>query len=215
MYGTAGAVAGMYALSKYLLGPMHKELSASRHDFFTHSSSKLNEFNEKLSRIVSTPSKKTTGKDKSQEVEENIMDSDEDEDPTELFHRDIGVQTSPPLSRQHSTWSLADSHSSSPDALSAQASRLASLSNSIREITQSRTASGGKEKDILDQLDSFSAYLNELTYSSPYYSYKNSVPTWNNIASTSANDEFDRFRQEIRSMKGVMLSTRNFPRGGA
>ena len=213
LYGTAAAVGGMYALSKYLLTPMHEELSASRHDFFAHSSAKVTDFTDKLSKMVSSPPKKSGGKEVAQKAEE--IESDEDEDPTELFHRDIGVQTSPILSRQHSSSSLADSQSASTDTLSAQTSRLASLSNKVRELSQSRTASGSKENDISDQLDSFSTYLNELMYSNPYYSYKNSMPSWNNMASTPATDEFDHFRQEIRSMKGVMLSARNFPRGGA
>ncbi|KAF2668316.1 hypothetical protein BT63DRAFT_425639 [Microthyrium microscopicum] len=213
MYGTVGAIAGMYGLSKYYLQPMHQELSEARHEFFGHASSKLDDLTEKLSKVTTLPPKNKPHDDKDANGSDNESDGS-DGDPTELFHRDIGVQTSPSLSRPQSSWSIADSQEgTAPDPLSLQTSRIASLASQIRNLEQSRTASGGKEKDISDQLGTFSTYLNELMYSSPYYSYKNTVPTWNNTSSTPS-DEFDRLRQEIRSMKGVMLSARNFPRRG-
>ena len=166
--------------------------------------------------MVSTvPASKTAEKDYKAEDADDASESSEDSDPTELFHRDIGIQTSPLLSRQGSSSSLAESHQAASDPLTAQTQRVSSLMSQIQDLTQSRSTSGTKEKDISDQLNSFSSYLNELLYVSPYYSYKSTVPSWSNVANTPANDEFEKFRQEIRTMKGVMLSARNFPRGGA
>jgi uncharacterized phage infection (PIP) family protein YhgE len=213
MYATVGTVAGMYALSRFILGPMHEELGNSRHDFFSHTSEKLGSLSEKLSKLVSSVPAAKSGATEKAGYADNASETSVDSDPTELFHRDIGVQTSPPQSRRHSL-SNADSKETTTDALSKQTSRLASLSSQIRQLETSRNAIGGNEKEINDQLDSFSTYLNELMYSSPYYSYKNYTPSWSSSTAPATNDEFDKFRQEVRSMKGLMLSARNFPRGG-
>jgi hypothetical protein len=211
MYATVGSVAAMYGLSKYVLGPMHEELGTARHDFFSHTSEKLGDLSGRLTKLVSTTPAAKSSLEKGV-LADNASDTSGDSDPTELFHRDIGVQTSPPQSRRNSI-SKEDSKEKPTDPLSKQTSRLASISSQVRELERSRTATGGKEKEINDQVDSFTSYLNELMYSSPYYSYK--TPSWTSQpASSGANDEFDKFRQEVRSMKGLMLSARNFPRGG-
>ena len=206
MYGTAGAAATMYALSKYVLGPMHEALSEARHDLFGHSAAKVADLNTRLLGVVTTvPALK--GK-KVVDNTDNVSVSSEESDPTELFHRDIGVQTSPPQSRRGSL-SSSDSLSSPADVLATQENRLKALSMHVRDLEQSRASIGSKEQDVNAQLTSFSQYLNEMMYTSPYYGYKASAPAW---STTGVQDEFDKFKAEIRSVKGVMLSTRNFPR---
>lgn len=212
MYATAGSFAAMYGLSKYVLGPMHEELSNNRHDFFSHTSERLGSLDQKLSKMVSTqPTSKSAGKGG---FNDDASDTSGDSDPTELFHRDIGVQTSAPQSRRNSI-SKDENKEAQMDTLTKQTSRLAAMNFQLRELERTRAATSAKDIEIKDQLESFSTYLNELMYSSPYHSFKSYTPSWSSGSAASAsNDEFDKFRQEVRSMKGQMLSARNFPRGG-
>jgi hypothetical protein len=206
----------MYGLSKYVLDPMHDQLSEARHDFFTHAGTKVDELNGRLSKVVTVPPAKSSTKTKETEVADNASVTSEASDPTELFHRDIGVQTSPPLSRNQSSWSLSESDpTNSSEALARQESRLGSITSTLRDIRFTVDYTSNKEKDVSAQVDAFTKYLNELMDSSPYYKYQSNFPTWNNKDSTTTTtDEFEKFKTEIRSMKGAMLSTRNFPRGG-
>jgi hypothetical protein len=208
LYGTVGAAASMYALSKYVLAPMHEALSESRHDLFVHASSKIEDLNTRLGGMITKiPASKTN--DKLPADADNLSVSSDDSDPTELFHRDIGVQTSPQQSRRGSQSSAADSLDTPADPITTHENRLKSLSMHIRDLKQSRAINTGTEQDVRAELTSFSAYLNDLLYPSPYYGYRGSTPSWSR---TTPQDEFDRFKAEIRSTKGALLSTRNFPK---
>jgi hypothetical protein len=205
----------MYGLSKYVLSPMHDTLTEARHDFFTHASTKVDEMNDHISKFVTIPTGNAPSKKKDTETDDNVSVTSEASDPTELFHRDIGVQTSPSLSRNQSTWSLSDADPSISDVLTHQEARIASITTVLRDLQFSRDSSGNKEKDVSVQIDTFTKYLSDLMYSTPYYKYQSNFPTWNSAANTNAsNDEVDKFKNEIRGMKGALLSTRNFPRGG-
>lgn len=192
---------------------MHEELSAARHDFFSHAGGKVDEFNNRMSKVVTLPPSKQAKEKDSDSADDMSVVSDAS-DPTELFHRDIGVQTSPSLSRNQSSTSLQDLDPKATTPMVHQEARLSSITSSIRDLRFSRDMSGNKEKDVGAQLDAFSKYLNDLTFASPYHKYQSNFPTWNNSNSTSTDDDMDKFKNEIRGMKGAMLSTRNFPRSG-
>jgi hypothetical protein len=214
MYAAAGTFAGIYGLSKYLLNPMHESLSEARHEFFTHTGSKLDELNGRLSKVVTIPPEKTLAKGKEATVADDVSDISEASDPTELFHRDIGVQTSPSLSRKGSSASLSDTDvSNAKNALAKQESKLASITKSLTILRMLHESIVFEEQDASTQIDTFTKYLNDLMYSSPYQQYQGTFPTWGNT--NASDDELDKFKNEIRSMKGAMLSTRNFPRGGS
>lgn len=204
IYGTASAAAGMYALSKYMLAPMHQELTDSRHDFFSHTSEQLSDLTSRLRRVVSA----APLKERDSEPRDDASVSSDDSDPTELFHRDIATQTTPSLSRSPSIHSVSDLPVSTVDL---HANRLSNMASQIRSLDSSRTDT--EPDEMQEQLSALSSYLNEMMYASPYYGFKNSAPpTWQPPGTPTKMDEFDRFKAEIRSMKGVMLSTRNFPR---
>jgi hypothetical protein len=203
----------MYGLSKYYLNPMHEELSAARHDFFSHAGGKVDELNSKISTFVTVPPSPQV-KDKGNDNADNVSVASDASDPTELFHRDIGVQTSPSLSRNQSSASLNDLDAKAINPMAHQEARISSITASIRDLRFSMDMSGNKEKDVSAQLDAFSKYLNDLMFASPYHKYQSNFPTWNNSNTPSTDDDMDKFKNEIRSMKGAMLSTRNFPRSG-
>jgi hypothetical protein len=215
MYVATGAAAGIYGLSKFVLEPMHKQLSEARHEFFSHSVEKIGDMNGRITKLA--PNAKSTTK--AADIPDDKSEASVDSDPTELFHRDIGVQTDDTLTHHASSWSLpgSDAVESSTDPITSQQNRLTSLTTKIRDLQESGNISNGREKEVKDQLDTFVTYLNDIMYASPYYSWKNHVPSWsstNNAATAASQDEFDKFKAEIKSIKGAMLSSRNFPRGG-
>jgi hypothetical protein len=216
IYATVGAVTGMYALSKYYLSPMHEELSAARHDFFGHTQEKMDDLNGRLAKLTTVPLATKSIYVKDDDKSDAGSESDAS-DPTELFHRDIGVQTSPPISRNQSSWSLEEmDHSSSTALLASQEAKIASITSSLRDLKFSNDIAANEERKLAAEIDAFDKYLNELSLSSPYYKYQSAFPTWGSQQPTppSAQDEIEKFKSEIRSMKGALLSTRNFPRTG-
>jgi hypothetical protein len=210
LYVTAGTIASLYGLSKYVVDPMHKELSQARHEFFTHSNEKLQDFNARASKLTSG---KSSTKEKTIDVPDNTSESSEDSDPTELFHRDVGVQTTPDLERNNS-WSIQESELPTSDTITLQETRLNSLARRVRDMDVFAKGDDVRDSQEHHHLEAFSSYLNELLYTSPYYSWKNNVPSWSSATTTGAStDEFDKFKAEVKSIKGAMLSSRNFPRG--
>lgn len=111
-YLASGLAAVIYGASTFLVKPMSASLTESRHDFATHSNSKIDELNDRLSKLVS----------KIPEARKQATDSDSDDvesitsDPTELFHRDMGTQTSPPLSPRPSSPASATTTKSKVEA---------------------------------------------------------------------------------------------------
>jgi hypothetical protein len=228
VYAVAGAVAGMYGLSKYVLDPMHDSLTEARRELLAHAATHLDEFNARLKKLApaGSPGARAAGKgvDESEDGESADGESEEEDgEPTELFHRDVGVQTSPPPSRNHSAWSLSDAATdaqqpSSPagaDALSQQESRLKSLATHVRDLEQSAAASSARQKQLADQIAALDEFLAAIALPAAHARYK--MPqhaTWSSLANRPpVGDELDRFRAEVSRTKGLMLSTRNFPRG--
>jgi hypothetical protein len=216
-YVTAGLYATIYGLSKYIIAPMEASLTQSRHELLAHTSEQLEDLNSKMTTMVSTvPQSKSVILKSENEHADNASDTTSDSDPTELFHRDFGTQTSPALSRRAS--SSEDSSPDTPtDITTGHESRLKIMASHLKELETSGTGNIQKEDDIAKQLSALTSYLNEMTFSSPYYRYGSSSYSWStpSAGATGAakDDEIEKLKTEIRSVKGVLLSTRNFPRG--
>jgi hypothetical protein len=115
-----------------------------------------------------------------------MKEDESDGDPTELFHRDIGIQTSPPESR---------STSPTPD----QASQLATITTHFKELEEE------DDLELSTTINVLKEYLDSLAYVAPVYNYSYNAPK-------DENDEISRLKTEIRALKGAMLSTRSFPK---
>ncbi|KAG9563739.1 hypothetical protein KCU97_g17158, partial [Aureobasidium melanogenum] len=132
----AGALtASAYALSKYIIAPMADNLNEARHDLFEHTGNHVTGFNDKLTKLVSTvPSSAKS----LPPTPADFADFDTDSitsDPTELFHRDVGTQTSPSLSRRTSLSS--DTEVVKPDTVPLkQANRLDMLKSHLSELLE-------------------------------------------------------------------------------
>ncbi|ELQ43926.1 peroxin 14/17, partial [Pyricularia oryzae Y34] len=139
---TASAFAGLATLiigtSKYVLSPMVESLTDARIDLHRSASDGLSRTIEKLEGIVSEvpplPSASTQDKTggAARKQDDNDAASSDGGDPTELFHRDVGVQTSPPQ-----TPFAATASTQKPSAIESQATRLAKLTASVREMSVS------------------------------------------------------------------------------
>ncbi|MCJ1388449.1 hypothetical protein MMC18_001296 [Xylographa bjoerkii] len=209
VYISSVAATAVYGTSKYLLNPMLDSLNGARHSLFEATSASLDTLNQKLESVVSTiPS--SASKPKHGELgfggdlDDDDLESDVS-DPTELFHRDTGTQTSPPVSHSSSSASLAYADPTSIAPLSVQTTRLKTLNTNLSSILSSSTSVVDEDKLTLFGIGDLREYLLEITYG------RGSGSSRGNINKTNADDEFSRVKAEIRGVKGVLLSAKSFP----
>ena len=217
-YFASGLAATMWGLSKYIVEPMQAHLAESRHEFLEHASSQLTNLNTKLTSVVSTvPSSRLSTSNKADQAADNASEKSEDSDPTELFHHDIGTQTSPTLLSRRESVASSSSDQSSTDPPAQQEDRLRNISSNLKDLQSSSRRSTETEAQINTQLAELNSYLSDMRYSSQYASASKYTGAWAGLgggASTDTNDEIDNFMKDIKAVKGVLLSTRSFPRAG-
>jgi hypothetical protein len=208
-YVTGGLMASIYGLSKFIIAPMTQNLAEKRRDFASHTQAQLSELNERLGKAVSVDpaSKIKVVADAADDI------SEADSDPTELYHRDYGTQTTPTLSRRSSTASPStDPH----PTVTAHENRLKIIKSHIQEIETNRTTSSTSRDSLKTKVSDLSTYLSEMSYQSQYHSNMGfyggsySLPG----AKDAKNDQIEVLKNDIRAVKGVFLSARNFPAGG-
>lgn len=212
-YALAGVSALTWGASKHIIDPMLQTLTEARHDLADSTLEDLEKLNEKLEGLVShVPYIASSAVKRSHEKEEDLESVDSD--PTELFHRDIATQTTPNLSRSSSNLSLSR-HTLDPTI--AQSERLSGLSYSLRSLVQSLDHTNDNEKPLQDTVKDFQQKIDYMD--SSYSLLKNDFYSSTSIYSSASNEakkttrenEAQKFKQEIRSLKGAFLSSRNFP----
>lgn len=211
----AGALtASAYALSKYIIAPMADNLNEARHDLFEHTGHHVTTFNDKLSQLVSTvPSSAKL----LPPTPADLADFDTDSitsDPTELFHRDVGTQTSPSLSRRTSLSS--ESEIVQPDTVPLkQATRLGIIKSHLSELLEGAENNGTSNQTLQTSISETRHYLDGLYYTPPSYSWNadNSLNT-TNASKDKQSDAAVTLKAEIRGVKGVLLSAKRFPSVG-
>ena len=138
-------------------------------------------------------------------------DVESDEDPTEMFHRDIGVQTSLPTSPSQSRPASPGPASTQLDD---QAARLTSLNNSISGLVEDSAVEGHEMSDLSTTINILREYLDGMAYVTPSYGYGSSYGGLGGSSSNDLDDEIGKVKASIRGVKGVLLSARTFPGGG-
>lgn len=211
----AGAVtASAYALSKYIIAPMADNLNHARHDMFEHTTQHVTGFNDKLSKLVSTvPLTVKPSTSSPAEFADFDMDS-VTSDPTELFHRDVGTQTSPSLSRRTSLSS--DAEIAKPDSVPLkQATRLEIMKSHLSELLEGTESNGTNNQTLQASISETRSYLDGLYYTPPSYSWNadNSLNA-SNSSKDKQPDAAVALKAEIRGVKGVLLSAKRFPSVG-
>lgn len=215
-YAFAGISTLTYGASKFIVQPMLDSLTSAREELASTALQDLEKLNAKLESTVSHVPYVASSQAKN---EGQYRDEDEgsvDSDPTELFHRDIGIQTSPPRSRSSS---VSASDLKSKDPATRHASSLSSLLSNLKSFNPSEECDPSQTTDKLkDTVFSFQTYLNTLQFSgSSYRTDYNSIytstsaPDNKKLKSPNDTDEATKLKAEIRALKGVFLSSRNFP----
>ncbi|MCJ1243987.1 hypothetical protein MMC30_001184 [Trapelia coarctata] len=211
LYLSSATAATIYGTSQYLLKPMLESLTVARHTFFETASSNLDILNKKLESVVSLVPH-STGQAGSGKHDEDCYDDDnesETSDPTELFHRDTGTQTSPPFSPSSSSSSVnyLDPLASTPVSLAT--SRLKYLRSDLSSILSSTRSVIDEEDVVRLGLNDLRDYLHDIRYG------RNRTALRGEMNKSSQDQEINNVKAEIRSVKGVLLSARSFPGAGA
>lgn len=200
-------MASMYGLSKYIIAPMTHGLAESRRDFASHTNEQLKELNERLRKSVSVdPASKVKP---IEDGADNV--SEADSDPTELYHRDYGTQTTPNLSRRPST--STDPH----PTVTAQENRLKIIKSHLQELESHRAGQGTSRDRLRTKISDLTTYLTDMDYQNQYYPAMGrygATFNWTGSSQESKNDQIEVLKGDIRAVKGVFLSARNFPTGG-
>lgn len=222
----------LYGGARYIINPMVNNLNDARSEYYQHVGEKLGEFVERLEGVVSeVPYKDKDGKVillKSRGGEDNQRDEDAEStvsDPTELFHRDFGTQTTPPSSSTPPS-SLLESGTRSPTAattenesiIDRQASRLKAIRAHVADlndmyarrsaVTAELSASVRAIRDDVDNLALPPA--GAFAYSTSDY-LGGGGGGGSTRGPNGSDEEFRRTKDAIRSVKGMFLSTRSFP----
>lgn len=221
----AGASTLVYGATRHLVSPMVDSLTEARIDFHHTTNASLARLVNRLEGAVSELPEgyyhiAKAGEDSRRVAGEKYADDDASdntsyEDPSELFHRDVGVQTSPPPSSPGfppAGSSLAISSTNQPDPTEHQLDRLNRLSLHARALATDIVRQTEDLAETKNVLDSFGSDLHTLTYPPDSFGTGSSY-----LYGTSSNkgpeDEMQRVKTSIRSVKGVLLSTRSFPAG--
>ena len=183
---------------------MAVEMTSARHELFETAQKGVGGLNERLEKNVSIlPATQRFG----------IGDGDESfvSDPEELFHRDVGVQTSPGFEVTDDSMENA----STKDATDKHASKLQELKQHVETLSESGKEALEEEKATRSTVGDLQAYLEELAYGGrkSAFSWENDYGSGNpgGRGNSGKLDEIAKFKAEIRSVKGALLSARNFP----
>ncbi|CAK7272202.1 hypothetical protein SEPCBS57363_005012 [Sporothrix epigloea] len=261
LYSSAAVSSLLYATARLVLAPMVDTLTESRGELHDTAASNLSRLLDKLEKTVSKVPEAAkagpggaaarsllAGMSASVEVDDDshsTTDStDSYADPTEVFHRDIGIQTSLPPSPaiapnitmdstvpllSTSLASAAASSTEKPSQSSFQAERLSSLVDSARGLSQGCLDLGDLLSDIQTTVNVFREDVEKLSHPPAYahggglgsgmYGYGSSVsmpgsnkyPGYVTTTRNEPNDEIRKAKENIRRVKGALLTTRTFP----
>jgi hypothetical protein len=190
LYLFGGLSALIYGTDNYLVTPMVASLTAARHSLAESASANLARLITKLESLVSVPLPE----------KKPPVDIDSDDDPSELFHRDIGIQTSAPPSPRPA--------SPSANPIEHQAAGVKSLMQHVSDMSEESVLHGIMNENLSKDIADLRAYCEDLAYVPPSFGY--GVGGYGAVQ-TGKEDEIARVKASIRGVKGVLLSTRSFP----
>ncbi|KAI0412543.1 peroxisomal membrane anchor protein conserved region-domain-containing protein [Xylaria grammica] len=200
---SGGVWALLYGISGLVVKPMADNLNEARSEYYHHVNGRLSQLVEKLEGIVSEVPYKNGKLLKSQNQGRAIDDNESvTSDPTELFHRDVGTQTSPPPSIVG-----ANPGNKSEKPVDVQTDKLSTISTSLRELTLMHTQRAESNADLRSAIGEIRDQMDKLAYP-PIYDYSSGLVYGQNAG---LDDEFKKAKDAIRSVKGLLLSSRNFP----
>ncbi|KAI9789345.1 MAG: hypothetical protein M1816_006234 [Peltula sp. TS41687] len=240
LYLAGGLMATIYGTSRYIITPMISSLHEARLSLARVALAQLHTLNSRLEQTVSEiPAAAAAAAAATQMPPSNdggaagpshentpLSERSSVSDPTELFHVDVGTQTSPvDVSEQASPVPVAGA--SSPSASEDGQARLARQEGCLRHLNARLSglvedANAVVEADaaVVERLRELSEYLDSLVdTASPYYGSRGGVWGANNNDGGNrgqkscmvGDEEVNGVKAEIRGIKGVLLNARNFP----
>lgn len=221
LYLATGTFATIYGTSTYILEPMLHNLTSARHSLFSTTNTNIETLNKKLEGAVS---KVPPLSSRREEEPENDDEGDEEEDAdstisvdgARFFQRSAGTQTSPRrLSRSSSSSIIiaADPPTAAAEAQQSPAqehtSALSGLHGKLSDLLP--TTNGEPRNPLRDSIGELRAYLEKLPYAN-----SGQLGGGKKVGRKGeAVDAVAKVKAEIRGVKGVLLSARNFPSGVA
>lgn len=203
---------------------MLASLTASRLSLAETSKSNLSRLIARLEKVVSEippPISKHGAGLNGQGLDEEEGGS-EDEDPTELFHRDIGIQTSlPPSPSLSHSLSQASTPPTCTNQTMSQISSLQRLNSSLTTLLEDSISEDHEITEIDDTISILKEYLEGIS-AGPIYGLGGSSGNYGvgsgiyavaggNGGAGKEEDEISRVKAGIRGVKGVLLNARSFP----
>ncbi|KAK4666990.1 hypothetical protein QC763_305160 [Podospora pseudopauciseta] len=207
VYAFTGLSTLIYGTSKFVLEPMVTSLTASRIELATAANDNLSKLVTKLEETVSQiPTYPSHDQDHS--PRQSLDMQSQYDDPTELFHRDIGIQTEDtPRSSLNLSTPLFPGNAKET-ATNYQARRLSGLVKSLRQVNEGLASQSEGYADVKTVLEVMRDDLEGLARetSGEVYGGYNMYG-----ARQERDDEIRRAKENIRRVKGVLLSSRSFP----
>ncbi|KAH7407288.1 peroxisomal membrane anchor protein conserved region-domain-containing protein [Cadophora sp. MPI-SDFR-AT-0126] len=199
LYAFSGLTSLLYGTHNYLITPMLASLTEARLSFASTSKTNLDKLITQLEGLVS----EVPASMRNKSLGEKDDESESDEDPAEMFHRDIGIQTSPFISRPSSPVDTSP--------LTGHTARLQSLKSTLEGLVEDSSIEGVETVELEGKMGVLREYLDGLAFVRPSYSYGPGVYGGGGRSGKDDDDEIGKLKKEIRGVKGVLLSARSFP----
>ncbi|KAG5925136.1 hypothetical protein E4U61_002250 [Claviceps capensis] len=211
LYGFAGLSTLLYGISKFLIAPMVETTTDARSQLYHATAQKLDSLVTQLEKTVSVIPSTAMARSSSSQHDDAPEGSSDEEDPTEMFHRDIGTQTSSVLEKAAPAAAAEGRSLSSPvrSATDGQADRLTGLTKSLAVLRDQLRAQSEGFQDVKTVLDVFRDSLDGMAYGSG--TFVGGYDIYGSTKKKEPEDEIRKVRDNIRRLKGLLLSTRTFP----
>lgn len=217
LYGFAGLSTLVYGMSKYVAGPMIENLNGARQELHDTTASRLEELVKQLERTVSVvppPAHAVlSGNLPASAATTTINDEDnedDDEDPAEMFHRDVGTQTSFSDALTSAADDAEQPEAKQPAVLQ-HATGVTKLAKCISGLRDAVVSQSGDFEDIKAQVEHFREDLDRMIFPQMDFTPGSYGMISQAGSKNEPEDEVRRARDNIRRIKGVLLSTRSFP----
>ncbi|KAH7112771.1 peroxisomal membrane anchor protein conserved region-domain-containing protein [Dactylonectria estremocensis] len=190
LYGVAGLSTLIYGTGQYVLRPMVDAQTEARTEFHETTVRNLDALVSKLEKTVSVvppPKKQVVA------TAASVDGESEAEDPTEMFHRDMGTQTSPSPFFNPTTTTTKEKEKDAESTAKLQADRLTGLTKTLSGLTDEFRSESESMDGIKTLVDVLRDDLDSLTYTGQ------STGTFDLYGRTRKPEPEDEIRKEITS----------------
>ena len=217
----AGTMATIYGTSTYLIEPMFSTLTSARHSLFSAAGTNLDTLNKKLEgaapKVPPLSSKEEMKEEEEEEAEDSDAESTVSTNGARFFRRSAGTQTSPRrLSRSDPTPIAAEADErgggggagggGGGSPAQEHTSALLSIHSRLSDLLPPTGPNGEPTNPLGDSISELRAYLEKLPHEN--FTARSVRKVWRRGQMVDAVADL---KAEIRGVKGVLLSARNFP----